>query len=794
MHSLLSTAAAIAVAQPALAQAENPVPQNESISPKSADAPNEPGSDVDAGEIIVTAQRRAQRLQDVPVSVTAVGGTQLARSNITGLEALAIRSPAVRIAVAPVSDFIAIRGIGSSLNLGFEQSVATFVDGIYRSRSRSTRSALFDVQQVEVLKGPQTTFFGNNAIAGAFNITTRKPGDMFAANISVLYAPSTSEYNVEGGADIPLTPTLSARLAGRASGMNGYIKNDYLDKHSPRLRDEIGRLSLHWQPSSNFETQVRFDLSRQRDQRTFDIQLLNCPPPVAFGTPKGTCARYLNASGGSVDQKLDNHSQANPSFYNLDYYELEQTSTLGLGSANLVFTTGYYHHKYDLLTDVNPVPAQLGGSVVGTIQSTPARFQERYHQFSQEIRLQSANPSPLSYMAGLYYADDDLNITSFQGDYMAPFGSQEAPYYNASSPIAFRILNEQQSRTLSAFGSLTYKVAAGLRVNAGLRYTSVRKTAHRDPSVGVAGSIPSDNNFQPAPADIQTSFLPKLGVDLGDFAQNKRTDSKLMPTASLQYDVAPDVMSYFSYSKGFKAGGFSGYTSSSIFGPENVNAFEMGVKSRLFDGRLTLNAAAFLENFKGLQQTATVLFPNGSQKAIVGNAASARSKGIELGAIAKIFKGFQLSTDLTLLDARFRNYRNAPCTTLQAVGTTTCVQDLSGKRTAFAPKFSGNVTASFTGDLSEDLAFRIDATAYFTSSFYQQPIDDPFLSQPGNAKVDIAASLMKSNEAWEVSVVGKNLTDKITASYRQVIPTAVGSVAALQEPGRSIAFRLSLKY
>lgn len=753
----------------------------------SAQAPGE-GFD----EIVVTAQRRAERLEDVPVSVTAVTGTQLTRSNITGLAELAVQSPAVRIAPAPVSDYIAIRGIGSSLNLGFEQSVGTFVDGIYRGRSRSIRSALFDIAQVEILKGPQTTFFGNNAIAGAFNITTRKPGHELAANASALFAPNTSEYLVEAGVDVPLTPTLSARLAGRLSGMDGYLHNSYLHEDSPRLRDGIGRLSLSWQPSATFETDIRFEYSRQRDQRSFDIQLLNCPPPAPFPAAAGTCARYL-ASGSHIDNALNGRTQANPSFYNLDYYEIAQTSTLDLGPASLVFTTGYYHHKYDLLTDVNPVPARLGGSVVDTDTVTPARFMEKYHQFSQEVRLQSETSAPLSYMVGLYFADDSLDITSFQGFYMAPLGGLGAPFYDASSPIAFRIHNTQKTRTLSGFGSVTWNPVASLRINAGLRYTNVRKKAHRSPLVGTAGSIPDDTNFVAGPAGLQDGMLPLLGVDVGDFARTKRTDSELMPTASLQYDLTEGVMAYLSYTKGFKAGGFSGYTSFSSFGPEKVDAYEFGVKGRLLDGALTFNATAFLENFKGLQQTATVLFPNGSQKAVVGNAASARSRGIEFGATVRPFEGFRLSTDLTFLDARFRSYPDAPCTTVQAIGLPSCVQDLSGKRPAFAPKFSGNVTAGYTTTF-DGLGFRVDGTVYFTSRFYQQPIADISLSQPGNTRFDVSATLFHPDEAWEISVIGKNLSNKRTASYRQVIPSAVGSVAALEEPGRTVALRVAVRY
>ena len=164
------------------------------------------------GDIIVTAQRREQRQQDVPVSVTVVGGETLARESLLDLADVADRQANVRITPGPF-DQLNIRGVGSSNNTGFEQSVATFVDGVYRSRPRAIRAALFDVERVEILKGPQTTFFGNNAIAGALNITTRKPGSSFEANATALYG-SHEEYNLEAGLTVPVADSLSFRWRG----------------------------------------------------------------------------------------------------------------------------------------------------------------------------------------------------------------------------------------------------------------------------------------------------------------------------------------------------------------------------------------------------------------------------------------------------------------------------------------------------------------------------------------------------------------------------------------------------
>src|SRR6185312_14273182 len=227
-------------------------------------------------EVVVTAQRREQRLQDVPVAVTVVSGKALAQQNITSLEAVSVRLPAVRIVSGPLTDYLNIRGVGSGQNAGFEQSVATFVDGLYRGRSKATRAALFDVDQVEVLKGPQTTFFGNNAIAGALNITPRKPDREFDYNFSAL-GGLYGEFQLQGGVSVPLTDTLAVRVAGRYNGSNGYVSNSFTGLSGPHTRELIGRVAVVWEPTDNFSSTLRFDRGRNRNLETYNAQLLNCP-------------------------------------------------------------------------------------------------------------------------------------------------------------------------------------------------------------------------------------------------------------------------------------------------------------------------------------------------------------------------------------------------------------------------------------------------------------------------------------------------------------------------------------
>lgn len=747
----------------------------------------------DPDDIVVTARRREERLQDVPVAVSVASGTALSRANITNLEQLAARLPNVKISQAPASDQLYIRGVGSGLNLGFEQSVGTFVDGIYRGRSRASRAAFFDIERVEVLKGPQTTYFGNSAIAGALNITTRKPGQKLEANGSIFYAPDTHEYLVEGGISVPVTDTLSGRLAVRASGGDGYIRNTVDNSNGARLRDVFARASLAWQPSASWTSNLRVDLGRLRDDGVYNAELARCPPPPEFTMARGACARYVAGAGAAVDNTLDYRSTTSPSYLNYDYTEIAFSNQIELGNHQLTLITGYFDHDYDYLIDVVPVPAQFG-SVVGTTSTFPSRIMENFSQFSQEVRLSSDFDGPFQYTVGGYYSHGKLKVDSFFGLYFARFGALSGGTVPATAPVAVRVDNNIVDDNYSAFAMLNWQVNDRLKINLGGRYTIVEKRGLRETELGTAGSIPGFDNFVPASAAGQAALMPLTGIDSGDYIRRDRSDEQFMPSANVQYNVDEDVMLYASASKGFKSGGYSVLLSKSDFAPETVEAFEVGLKSKLFDRKVTLTIAAFLSKYDDLQETTTIFLPSGAAASAVANVARSTAKGIEANVILRATPNLTLSADVSYLSSFYDSYPNAPCTALQALAATPCRQDLSGKRRAFAPEFSGNVSANFTHPLTADTELRIDTTAYFSTSYFQQSLADVYLSQGGFTKLDARLAIAADDERWEFAVVGKNLTNKLTASFRNGVPSSPGTILALTDPKRSIGFQLNVKF
>lgn len=779
---MAGTAGLFGLAAPAAAQSAGTPASQADAAPDSASA---------VADIVVTAQRREQRLQDVPVSVSVVSGAAVSQLNLTDLAQVAERQPNLKITPGPF-DQLNVRGIGSANNVGFEQSVGTFVDGVYRSRARAVRAGLFDVEQVEVLKGPQTTFFGNNAIAGALNITTRKPGNELSYNGTALYG-SDHEYNVEAGLTVPFADWLSVRAAGRLSGMNGYVHDDLTGEDGPHQRNRLGRFSIAFKPSAAFRSDLRVDVGRQHERDAFPYEILKCPPDAPF-VPGNVCNAYLTANGGKVDDRLDYHNAALPSYLNYRFTEVAWTNRLSLGDFSLNAITGYFDHHSVLDQQLIPTPiAGIGGG--GQLQ---AFGDERYHQFQQELRLVSPSGKFLEYQVGLYYSHARLNYQGVTGFYFAPFGASAAPYYNATSPIAGYIAPRVKDTTKSAFAAATAHLTPSLRLNLGLRYSVVDKTGDRSASYGTGGPQLSLDNYVPGPAAASVILAKILGSSLDPFPIGKRTDKKLMPSAGLQYDVTGDLMAYATYSKGFKAGGFSSTASNGVFDPENVDAYEVGLKGNLLDRRLTFSVDVFRSDYQDLQESVAIFLPSGSVMTRVANAASARSQGVEFDGSWRIVRGLTLSTGLAYLDAKYQNFPSAPCSSLgtrvgAAAGCVNGSQDLSGARRAYAPKFSGNVSLNGEVPIGGQV-LRISPYFYFTSRFFESSTADYLIAQDGYAKVDLRVGFGPANRAWELAVIAKNLTDKATAGFRQTVSSALGSVSALPDRPRSVAVQFSIRH
>lgn len=745
-------------------------------------------------DIVVTAQRRGERLQAVPISVSVLSGDTLKSQGLSGLESIAARMPAVVIRPAPGGDQLHIRGAGSGFNPGFEQSVATFVDNVYRPRARSSRIAIFDVERIEVLKGPQTTYFGANAIAGALNITTRKPGHTSGMDFLAFYSPSLDERNVEVGADLSVSDDLAFRVAARSHGIDSITKNELLGARGEQKTNQL-RASFVYEPSDLFSATGRFDYATVNREGGSAVEAINCPP---IGLPAaGQCLRSLTVAG-AVEDRLDRRNVSG--FFDLstsDMYEGALELKWNLGDTQLISTSSYQKSLAAIVFENIPLPVLSPLGVNGLLVTDQ---QENYEQVSQEIRLQSQGDGPLQYMLGGYFDYGRLDVGTRLGYFQAALGGLAVPNFAATDLIVSAADAGQKTRTFSAFGTVTYDVSPAFGVTAGLRYSNVRKTANRDPFVGRATTF----NPMDIPAIVvergnaagQQALAPVVGAVLSDFADGRRVDDAWMPSVNLRYKPSNNFMAYLSYTKGFKAGGYNLMLAADSFGPESVKSFEGGIKATWLGGKLTTNLTAFQADYDDLQVAGNVFTPGGGLVAFIGNAAASRSRGVEFFGRADLARGFSIHTDLAYLDAKYTSYKNAPCSALQnyyaSQGQHVCPQDLSGARRDDAPKFSGSVGFNLDVPLNDDLEFSLAGTSHFRTTYFLQSIPEAVTQQRGYAKFDLRAALASAKDKWEIAVIGQNLTNKITASLYGHLPASVGSLLAIADRGRFVGLQFSV--
>lgn len=744
-----------------------------------------------AADIVVTAQRREQRLQDVPISVNVTTGDTLQKRGTTDLVDLSQRTPGIKLSTDPQANHIHIRGVGSGLNAGFEQSVGTFVDGVYRGRSRSIQAGLFDIERVEVLNGPQTTFFGNNTVAGAINITTKKPSETFGYDAQALYSPSDGQYILQAGATGPISDTLSARAAIQFSGMNGYTWNDNLKVDEPHLRDMVGRASLRWKPSSNFQSDLRVDYARNRDRGTYSAEITGCPPPTGFPAARGPCLTYLNQHGGVIDNELDFRSLAGPSAFRLNMTEVAWTNRLELDGITINSISSYGYQKSRTFLNATPIPVT---GVAGYYYS-PFSQNETYKNFAQELRIESANDSWLQWVGGAYYSHGKLESRSLSSLYGAPsIGAAGAPVTSAATPISTNRNLFQKDQTRSVFGQVSAKVTDQFKVNAGLRYTSVKKDASRSFIVGIGGPTADLADFQPLDATTQAKIIPLAGGSAAGFADPHTSYNKLMPSVSVQYDLLPQITAYAAYVKGFKAGGYSDGNGPAQFNSENVDSYEIGIKGSALDRKLFFTFDLFYLDYKGLQQSLTTIGPTGANITTVGNAASSVSKGAEMSLSLKAADFLSINAAGAYIESYFKDYRTAACTALQiATIGSTCVQDLSGRPTPFAPKFSGSIGATVTMPVDGDVTARLDPNFFYSSSYYLGPTDDPIVQQDRYTQFDLRFGIGPEDRRWELAIIGKNLGDSKVIASGSTIATSPGVAYKLLQRARSVAISFSIK-
>jgi len=725
-------------------------------------------------EVIVTAQKRSESLQDVPIAVSVVSGEKLASQDLKNLQEMSQYVPNFYQVATPTSNVVYIRGIGSAPNAGFEQSVGTFIDGIYMGRARQTLAPMFDLGRVEVLKGPQSILFGKNTSAGAVSIASNRPDYEFSARVAGLYDPD-DEKQVQGYVNSPLGDRAAARLSAYGSDRGGWVENAYDGEDGPEFEEYGLRFGLVFDPTDNLNGYLKVQRTdRTQDGAPYEIfQKSQTFDPVS----KTLVPPHLTDIDARQNYKTD-YGNSGPLGNNTTHSEVEMDNVMlqldfALGEHTLTSITGYSDYLFESFADLDFTAANVVNSE-GT--------KEDFVQWSQELRLVSPTGARFDYIAGLYYQDEDYDI-------IQPIGFQFSTLVPAAAAVGadgFRNSTfEQTAETASAFFQGNYSFNNDWRLKFGLRYTYEKKELDRTVAV-------DDFNGEPMNAIALAAVWEGGLINTSPYETNEsRSDDQWTPMLALEWNANDDIMVYLSATEGFKGGGYDSIHSngndldSLSFDPEFATSFELGSKMALMGGRGNLNVAVFHTSFEDLQ----VSVFDGVAGFNVSNAAEATSQGVELDTRWLLTPDLVVSGSLAWLDYQYDDYAGASCNNQQVAqhiidtgNSAGCVNDLSGKTVNYAPEWTAALSGTYTAHVGPnmDLSFTLDAN--FRDDYFMSADLDPATIQDSYWKLNGRIALTDIGGVWEVALIAKNLTDSDTASASTAVPFGSSNTSAWNIP------------
>ncbi len=733
-------------------------------------------------EVIVTAQKRNESVQDVPISVNAVAGDTLEANGITNLEDMAGLVPNLNIADSPDGNMIVMRGLGSGTgNPSFEQSVGLYVDGIYAARGPQFQIPFLDVERVEVLRGPQGVLFGKNSIAGAIAIHSKKPEDITEVTVSSAYvAPQgTSDFSLVLSG--PISKTIAGRLVAKKGSSGEFVYNGVSQQDEQQNDVEALRGILSWSASDNTDVMLKLETGKYTEEGTnFQISDYDRSAPPALLTQ--SIVEDAEAGGEDFEHNYTGYSNGEPSLW--------------LNSKSATLSVAQYFGEYEL--------SALGGySRYDRVNFSDVDFsasnllhrqqEEDYEQSSLEVRFLSPVGQTVEYVTGLYYIERELIIprARIDVDYLRP------PLNTANGSLYSTY--DEKSESWSAFGQLTWNISDFLRASIGLRYSQETKSGAGFQSVNEYGTDEQTDTSNPLllPAHLARVQVAEV-LGARPFSYDLSREEEVVDgTFNLQFDVTDNAMMYFTTAKATKAGGYnatsiSGDPDDWEFDEEQAITYEIGLKSDVMDRRGRVNLAVFYTRFDDLQVSS---FDGASFK--TGNAASAISKGVELETNFAVTETWLFGANAAYLSATYEEYIGS-CPLNQNVWSQSCresngaTQDLAGKSLDQAPEWSGTLFLDYQNALSEAwlIGFRVDTT--YSDDYIYNPVQDPNSAQEAFWKVNAQLSLSTMDGMWSISLNGYNLTDERTKNFGGEVLQAPGLYWANTQAPRQ--YGLSLKY
>ncbi len=687
------------------------------------------GSEYQGDEILVTATKQLQTLQEVPISVGVVSGAAIENQGMRQFTDLQSTVPNMQIDNTNGNYAITIRGLGSGAqNLAFEQSVGLFVDGVHSGRARSLQVPFLDVERVEVVRGPQGALFGKNTNAGAISIVTRRPTRDFHAEARVGAEVANGGLSASGFVSGPLGETLSARFSGQIGGARGYIENRLSGERDNGTEYKSGRAQLLWEPTSDFEALFKFEAFR--NEITGSNAMFN-----SLGNPGcGLCNLVRNASGGASAQEFPGFwrtSRATPEEIDLT---TSRTAALTLSwkPGDWEITSITAHQLLNASRTFNTIPGGL--PLLNTLQA------ERTRQFSQELRASIDIVDQVNAVFGINYTNADIHIVQDVWYTGNAAGIPTLPDGLAHRPF------DQKTKSWSPYVILDINPTDELNINGSLRYSHEDKSA-RARSVYTGARRPANN----------------LDYDITGKRKEKLWDYSL----SVRYEFAPEVATYLRYATGTKGGGFisnDGLLYYNIlnnnarfdFDDEKASSWELGAKMRLLDRRLDIDLALFHTRFHNLQVSSF----NGTAF-LTGNAAEATAKGVELETRFRANEILSFGFSGAYLDATYDDYPGGPCLWNAPPTCTPATNNLAGSTLVRAPNWKGSGYVQLDAPLGGGLAISARGSADHTSRSYLQGDLNPLNSMDPYTRFDGRIAIRDEGRRWELALVGRNLSNKV---------------------------------
>lgn len=713
-------------------------------------------------EIVVTSSRlRVESLQDSPVAVAVLQGEDLDSLNLRSLKDISQIVPSLELNPGR-SDALFIRGVGSGGDTGFDQSVGIVIDDVPFSRGRWLNPAYFDVEQLEVLKGPQGVYLGKNATAGAVYIRSRDPGSTPEFSVEAGMELEADEYWVETVLSGPVTDAVGARLAVRVSTMDGWFEQ--LTNDAPDSEELMARLTVAWDINDNVRNVAKFTYN-DRDDASINasVQRQSCQGPggtaqPTFGllpTPGENCR--LDFRSTLDDEPPPDYGSSR--FWEHQSWVLTNRLEWDLGEVMLTSITGLSDYDTVYLDDYDYVSSP----------SIYAYEEERNRQFNQEFRVVTQFDGALNGLAGVFYEDTDFRHRNssvlFNQAFLDIASGGTIPL---ADPVTGRNFlwdrsNYQDGESWGGFAELSWQINDQWRLDVGGRYTSVRKDSR------------AVNTYVHSIVGVAVFPLMPEGVVIAD----KYDDSDFSPQIILTWEPRDNLMFFASYTEAFKAGGFAhgstlipGMTVDDVtYGAESVEGYNLGVKTTLFDGRLYLSAIAYYNEFSDLQQSQ---FNSETTSFTVANAGTNEVTGLDIDLTWRITDDWSLDASMVFLDAEIDDYIGTcfagqtveqgcsvgydPATPSGALPFTPgAAQDRSG--IALAPDFEANLGLRYHRLLASGGAFGGNVFVRYRDEVYLQPARN-YPTFNDYTRWDASLVYNSPGDHWQIRLFGKNLTNE----------------------------------